>query len=312
MSAPHSEVSAPAGINPGETLRIERENKGWSLSAVAQQLNLSERSLSQIEAGDFSQLPGHTFARGYVRAYAKLLGLDQALLVQQYGQHTGSDSTGSSVHSLGQIDEPVRLSRSVMRFFSFALLLIVAGSAFYWWQEQESRSEPAPSVSALERIEVEAADGTTEIHLLDRPAEPADAAAAAAAGVDAEVSQDAAPAAAGEQPAVAVDPLAPAAGGAEAVLTAEPASAAAPVLAAGEGRLELEFVADCWTRVNDADGRVLYSGLAKAGTTRTVTGKAPLELQLGYAPGAIARYNGNAVNLASHTRGEVARLKLGR
>lgn len=70
MTAPHQESAAPMGNNPGETLRIAREDKGWPLSAVAQQLNLTERSLARIEAGDFSQLPGHTFARGYVRAYA--------------------------------------------------------------------------------------------------------------------------------------------------------------------------------------------------------------------------------------------------
>ena len=66
------EQAAPMG-NSGETLRKAREDKGLTLSAVAQQLNLTERALARIEAGDFSQLPGHTFARGYVRAYAKLL-----------------------------------------------------------------------------------------------------------------------------------------------------------------------------------------------------------------------------------------------
>ncbi|HAW39972.1 MAG TPA: DUF4115 domain-containing protein, partial [Pseudomonas sp.] len=76
-------------------------------------------------------------------------------------------------------------------------------------------------------------------------------------------------------------------------------------------QLELRFTADCWTRVTDADGRVLFSALAKAGTSRTVTGKAPLDVHLGYARGAQLSYNGEAVNLATHMRGETARLKLG-
>ena len=173
MIAPHSEAAAPTALaNPGETLRAAREGKNWSLSSVAKQLNLSERSLTQIEAGDFSQLPGHTFARGYVRAYAKLLGLDQNRLVQQFDQHTGTDATGSSVNSLGHIDQPVRLSRSMVRFFTFILTLVIGVGAFLWWQDRSARTESGPSVSALERIEVEAADGTTEIHLLDRAEEP--------------------------------------------------------------------------------------------------------------------------------------------
>lgn len=57
MTAPNHEM-APMGANPGETLRQARESKGWSLASVAQQLNLTARSVAQIEAGDFSQLPG--------------------------------------------------------------------------------------------------------------------------------------------------------------------------------------------------------------------------------------------------------------
>ncbi|MFP5339969.1 MAG: DUF4115 domain-containing protein, partial [Gammaproteobacteria bacterium] len=91
------------------------------------------------------------------------------------------------------------------------------------------------------------------------------------------------------------------------VETSESASATAP----GEAVLELRFTADCWTRVADAEGRVLYSALAKAGTSRTVSGKAPLDVHLGYARGAQLSYNGEAVSLASHMRGETARLKLG-
>src|SRR5690606_18133780 len=168
MIAPQSEAAVPSSNNPGETLRSARESKNLSLQSVAQQLNLSERALARIEAGDFSQLPGHTFARGYVRAYAKVLGLDQNRLVQEFDQHTGTTAAGSNVNSLGHIDQPVRLSRSVIRFFMFALVLLLVGAGLYWWQNQQLVVESGPAVTALERIEVEAADGTTEIHLLDR------------------------------------------------------------------------------------------------------------------------------------------------
>jgi cytoskeleton protein RodZ len=338
--ASHSEAAAPTLANPGETLRIAREQKNWTLAAVAQQLNLSERALAQIEAGDFSQLPGHTFARGYVRAYAKLLGLDQNRLVQQFDLHTGTDSSGANVNSLGHIDEPVRLSHNIIRFFTFALLLIVAGAAAYWWQDQRSRDASTPPVTALERIEVEAADGTTEIHLLDRAEDALEAEAddLAEAPAPAEPADDStrqplplgdsqAPASPDEQAAPSTSPAAPAApvappqaavAASETAAVAPPVPAAteqqstdAPALAAGEGRLELRYTADCWTQVTDADGRVLFSGLAKAGSSRTLTGKAPIDLRLGFASGVQISYNGEAVSLAGKTRGETARLKLG-
>jgi len=334
MTAPHQESAAPMGNNPGETLRIAREEKGWPLSAVAQQLNLTERSLARIEAGDFSQLPGHTFARGYVRAYAKLLGLDQNRLVQEFDLHTGTNASGSNVNSLGRIEEPGRLSRSFMRFFGFALLLLLAAVAWYWWQERMAREATTPPVSALERIEVEGADGTTEIHLLDRADEgaeqqseqPVEQTAPLADSNESEAieSEQQAPATTDVQGTI-TEPAGEAAQslpltlpdsptqGADATASPAPTSAsndtAPPV--AGEAQLELSFTADCWTRVSDADGRVLFSALAKAGTTRAVSGKAPLDVHLGYARGAQLSYNGEAVNLASHMRGETARLKLG-
>ncbi|HCL76138.1 helix-turn-helix domain-containing protein [Stutzerimonas nitrititolerans] len=323
MIAPQSEAAVPSLNNPGETLRIARESKNLSLQSVAQQLNLSERALARIEAGDFSQLPGHTFARGYVRAYAKLLGLDQNRLVQEFDQHTGTTATGSSVNSLGHIDQPVRLSRNMVRFFLFALLLLLIGGGFYWWQDQQLVVQSGPAVTALERIEVEAADGTTEIHLLDRtddegqvepeseaaepsstPEEPVptvdpEAAADEPQAIDESASTDQALSDSASQPVDA--PVA-----AEAPVQ-NPQAAAAP----GEGVLELRYTADCWTQVTDADGRVLLSVLAKAGTSRTVSGKAPLDLRLGYASGAQVTYNGEAVSLSGQTRGETARLKLG-
>ncbi len=328
MIAPHSEAAAPTTLaNPGDTLRTARESKNWSLPSVAKQLNLSERSLAQIEAGDFSQLPGHTFARGYVRAYAKLLGLDQNRLVQQFDQHTGTDASGSSVNSLGHIDQPVRLSRSMVRFFTFILTLVIGVGAFLWWQDRSSRNESGPSVTALERIEVEAADGTTEIHLLDRAEEPVAPASdttdsmpssmdeEALSGVDESLPLD--------DQAAAETPTEPTAELEEAPVSSEaatlPSEAETPsaavaeseVVGPGEGRLTLNFSADCWTRVTAADGEVLYSGLAKAGSSRSLVGKTPLDLHLGFASGVQVNFNGEAVSLSGKTRGETARLKLG-
>lgn len=328
MIAPHSEAAAPTTLaNPGDTLRTARESKNWSLPSVAKQLNLSERSLAQIEAGDFSQLPGHTFARGYVRAYAKLLGLDQNRLVQQFDQHTGTDASGSSVNSLGHIDQPVRLSRSMVRFFTFILTLVIGVGAFLWWQDRSSRNESGPSVTALERIEVEAADGTTEIHLLDRAEEPVAPASDTTDSMPSSVDEEALSGVDESLPlddqAAAETPTEPTAELEETPVSSEaaplPSEAETPsaavaeseVVGPGEGRLTLNFSADCWTRVTAADGEVLYSGLAKAGSSRSLVGKTPLDLHLGFASGVQVNFNGEAVSLSGKTRGETARLKLG-
>ena len=169
MKAAHPEVVAANRVNPGETLRQARESNGWSLEEVALKLNLTTTSLGNLENGAFDKLPGHTFARGYIRAYAKLLGTDQAILVQQFDQFTGTDSQGSNVHGLGRIEEPVRVSHTILRIVSLLLLIAVIGGGFVWWQDQTSLRSKDLTSNAMEHVEVESADGTTQIHPLDEP-----------------------------------------------------------------------------------------------------------------------------------------------
>ncbi|BBP85219.1 helix-turn-helix domain-containing protein [Pseudomonas sp. Pc102] len=342
MKASQPEIAAATRANPGETLRQARESKDLSLAEVARQLNLTEQALRQLEAGSFDQLPGHTFARGYIRAYAKLLGMDQARLVTDFDLYTGTDATGSNVHSLGRIEEPVRLSQSVLRFVSFAILLVLGVIGFLWWQDQAERRSGETADISMEHVEVESADGTTQIHPLDEPEDQAvveaqqgeegapgelspevaaqpegtPPSAASTAPVQA-LPQSSAPAASAPvAPSVATAttpaaPVAPAAPTAPAA-TAPAAPAQAPVVAAaGQGLVRIQFVANCWTQVTDADGKVLLSALKRSGESVELAGRPPFELRLGYARGAQVSYNGQAVDVAPYTHGETARLKLG-
>ena len=65
----------PRGI--GAQLRAAREERGLSLEQVASETRIPQRHLVAIEAGDFGQLPGRTYAVGFSRTYAKTVGLDQ-------------------------------------------------------------------------------------------------------------------------------------------------------------------------------------------------------------------------------------------
>lgn len=337
MKAAHPEVVAANRVNPGETLRQARESNGWSLAEVALKLNLTVNSLGNLEAGAFDKLPGHTFARGYIRAYAKLLGMDQTLLVQQFDQSTGTDSQGSNVHSLGRIEEPVRVSHTILRIVSLLLLLAVIGGGFVWWQDQTSQRAKDLTSLSPEHVEVEGADGTTRIHPLDEPEDqavtegqaegqtalalppaetsaetPVEAPAASPAPtvpVHSNAPVVATPATPAPAPAV---PAVPAPVVTAPVASTAPAATAAPVApVAGQGQVQLLFTADCWTQVTDGTGKVLLSGLKRKGENVSVSGKPPFAVRLGFARGAQVSYNGQVVDVAPFTSGETARLKLG-
>jgi len=347
MKAAHPEAAAATRENPGEILRQARESRDWSQAEVARKLNLTVSSLNNLEAGAFDKLPGHTFARGYIRAYAKLLDMDQATLVQAFHQCTGTHAQGSDVHALGRIEEPVRLSHNILRIVSLVLLVVVIGGGFFWWQDQTSLRGKDLANMALEHVEVESADGTTQIHPLDEPEDqavtagqqpqsttlnleqastPAEQAGAAPAeqvateqapAAQAPASPAAAPAAsaalAPAAPAAPVVPApapAPAAPVVNSTVAAAPAAPAAPA-PAGSGQLHLQFNADCWTSVTDGNGKVLFSAIKRKGDSLDLTGKPPFAVRLGFARGVQVSYNGQPVDVAPFTSGETARLKLG-
>lgn len=324
MKAAHPEDVAANRVNPGETLRQARESNGWTLAEVALKLNLTSTSLANLEAGAFDKLPGHTFARGYIRAYAKLLGIDQTVLVQEFDLFTGTDSQGSNVHGLGRIEEPTRVSHTILRIVSLLLLIAVIGGGFVWWQDQASQRSKDLTSNAMEHVEVESADGTTQIHPLDEPEDqavaegqttpqaPATAEQPVPEAATAPAATPAVPAPATPTAPVAQVPAAPTPAPAPAAPTAPAMSPpTTPALIAGDGRVQITFIADCWTQVTDGNGKVLFSGLKRKGDTLDQGGKPPLTLRLGFARGAQVAYNGQPVDVAPFTSGETARLKLG-
>jgi cytoskeleton protein RodZ len=332
MKAAHPEVAAGSRVNPGDTLRQARESKEWSLPEVASRLNLTPTSLANLEAGAFDKLPGHTFSRGYIRAYAKLLGLDQAVLVQAFDQYTGTNAQGSNVHGLGRIEEPSRLAHNLLRIVSLMLVLALVGGGFLWWQDKSTARGTDPTNVALEHVEVESADGTTQIHPLDEPEDQAVVAAREGEPTALSLGQGQAPvdpATTGTPAATSVQtpaattptqtptpapvPAATAPTAAVAAAPQVPAAVPAPVETpvAGQGQVGINFVADCWTQVSDGAGKVLYSGLKRGGENLQVSGKAPFAIRLGVANAAQVTYNGQAVDVAPFTKGNTARMKLG-
>jgi len=321
MTAVQSEAVHAGRGNPGEILRQKRLALGWSQAQVAQNLNLSERIIEQLESGNYQQMPGHTFARGYTKAYGKLLGLDQVELVRTFDGYTGTDAKGSTVHSLGRLDEPVRLSRNVLRFVSFILVVLIIAMGLFWWQERSRQASSASAVS-MEHVEVEGADGKTEIHPIDEPEEQPPATAQQPAttvpspvgtpmpdanAVAAMTAPSAAPTPAPVTGSTTLAPTAP-----TAAAPAAPASAPAAAPVAGNDSLNIRFTASCWTQVSDGTGKILFSGVKKGGESLDYASiKAPVNIRLGFARGAQISYNGQVVDLAPYTKGETARIKLG-
>lgn len=87
----------------GERLREARERRGISLRQIAEETNVSVRSLEAIERNELDKLPGGIFTRGFIRSYASAVGLDPDGVVKQFLQ----DEPGQRIDLDEMADEPV-------------------------------------------------------------------------------------------------------------------------------------------------------------------------------------------------------------
>jgi len=120
----------------GEELRREREIRGISLKEIADATKISKRFLEAIERNDHRTLPAPVFTRGFIREYARYLGLNCDEIVNRYNfAAAGDDRIEKSAHleRLAQREPPAkkgipppyaRIDRNV-----YVLLLIVAALA---------------------------------------------------------------------------------------------------------------------------------------------------------------------------------------
>src|SRR5689334_11068122 len=78
-------------LSLGEKLRQAREERGISISEVAEQTRISPLYLKSIEKDDYKPLPGGIFNKGFVRSYARYIGFDEDEALADYAQLVADD-----------------------------------------------------------------------------------------------------------------------------------------------------------------------------------------------------------------------------
>src|SRR5213595_3820199 len=98
---PHSELASF-----GEELRREREIRGISLKEIADATKISRRFLEAIERNDHKTLPAPVFTRGFVREYARYLGLSAEDIVTRYNYAAAGDDRIEQSEHLDRLVRP--------------------------------------------------------------------------------------------------------------------------------------------------------------------------------------------------------------
>lgn len=125
----------------GDYLKQARKKKGLSLEKVASQTRIQEHHLQALEAEDFGNLPAKVFAKGFVRSYAKALGLDEEEALQHFLQASGTfyeqlQPDQSQPHVQVKLDAAPRQSMNWSLVIG-ALVLMAVGAVWYGLPKQQ-------------------------------------------------------------------------------------------------------------------------------------------------------------------------------
>jgi len=277
----------------GASLKAAREAQGLSITEVAQSLKFAPRQIEALEQERFELLPGGTFVRGMVRAYARLLKLAPEPMLEGIA---GRFEAPDAAHLAARYSQPVPFSDNARRStfvylgLSLAVLALGGGVAYQWYREHNA----APQLAAAKRAAP-----------VSKPARaPAPSVTPTAVVSPPPHSQ---PKSVEEPPRA--EPVVRVAS--EKPTTIEKAAPPAMAkVAAGVHRLVIRCEEEAWIEVKDSNERMLVSSLNPKGAERVVQARGPLTLVIGNAAHVRVLHNDHPVDLTPHTKLAIARFTL--
>ena len=118
---------------PGAHLRQAREAANISADKIAASLLLDPKIIEALEADSFDRLPAPTFVRGYLRGYARLLGLPAGPILEMYDRHGFQPPPlDSGVAEMPQ----AHTSDTVVRLVTYAVGAVLVLLVGLWWHSQ--------------------------------------------------------------------------------------------------------------------------------------------------------------------------------
>jgi len=278
-------------MRPGDILRYEREQKGLTIELASRQSRIKHSVLTAIESGETGEIPS-VYLRGYIRNYARFLGVDAADLEDKMEHVKGAEPTVRTVFTVG--NKRGNAEKWLKASSYLAASALIATLAWQFTHEAVRFSQGDSQLTSSAPISAEASEaGSLESRSETRPANThvnASIASVENIGKHSELAGDSA----AEQ--------------AWAAISGTPDTGSAAV--SQSHILSITTSADTWVEISDATGGQLELDLIRAGSSRQYDGQAPFDVMIGRASAVVLDLDGNAVDLGPYTRGNVARMTL--
>ena len=148
----------------GGELRAARRSRKRTIEQIARTTKISPTLLRAIENNDFDRVPGGLFTRGFLRAYAREVGLDPEALVQRYRAEIEGAPPPDSLdareegasHEIDAVELEPAGESSPGQIIQICVIVIVVG-AYFAWLRPSKPAEPAATIAAASAVAAPAA-----------------------------------------------------------------------------------------------------------------------------------------------------------
>ncbi|MEG3025810.1 MAG: helix-turn-helix domain-containing protein, partial [Aeromonas sp.] len=147
---PHDSQDDSQAVGPGQLLRNAREQLGWTREQVASRIHLRLTLIAAIEADTYDKHTSHTFIRGYLRAYAKLVGIPEETILAAYERLGLTPPDNIDMQSFSRRSRQQANDSRLKVMTWLVILVLIALSIAWWWQSTERRSAGEEALAATE------------------------------------------------------------------------------------------------------------------------------------------------------------------
>ena len=289
----------------GEILHNKRKEIGLSLDEIKEKLNLDSNLIKLLENNDYEKFKVETYLKGYLRAYAKVLGIDGDRIIKLY-KESNPEKEPEILPDVKPKNQKNSGDRSV-KLFSYILGLSIALSMLIWYQKNimikpDVNENYIGNIELNKNNEINGVDTSYKIiihsdywqwpidNISERYRESG--------------SNDQSKSLKNEkiQDELKEDVIQE-----QALETEE-----SPVYETQQSSdtIVLDLRGDSWVEVYDREGNRLFLDLARGGKNYIINGNSPFDILLGAANEVSVEFNGSIVNIEPYTRYGIARFTL--
>lgn len=286
-------LSTNPAIELGNRLKNEREKRQLSIGEVAERLKLPAKQIEALELGDYTNLPELVFVRGFLRAYGRLLELNDQEMADYLDRVTPQTRLApvSSVATQTTEAQPRFQDRKIKKPFPTWIFGVIAVGVIVYaitaWQSKSNAEHQKQDATSIEKTELASTPTTIGTNNVQVVAMASEAIASDSSASAIQVTTASAP----TNNIFAMPNVQTA---------SETASSDSNTVAVASNELMIKVGFRSMLTITDKDGKVLISKIVPANSEHRFQGGAPYKVRIGFAKKSIVNYGGQTIHVSEH------------